>query len=70
MVVLEISMVEPKSTSHLLTDDDLDVVLKIARNRAALMMRLKEALVKGDDAASLALAREACGLEPKEVTHA
>ena len=55
---------------HLLSDADLDVVIKIARARAALMMRLKEALEQKDDTLALALARQVCGLEPTEASHA
>jgi hypothetical protein len=44
--------------------DDIEVVTRIARNRAELMQRLKEALQAGaDDAEVRKLARQACGLE-------
>lgn len=67
--LLEIESMEAK-TAKRLSDDDLDVVIRIGRARAAIAMRMKEALERDDDEAALALAREYCGLEPKEVTHA
>jgi hypothetical protein len=49
-----------------LTDEDVELLTRIARERAALMQRLKEALRAHDEKQALALAREACGVEPEE----
>ena len=38
-------------------------IIAIARERAALVMRMKEALLDGNDAEALKLAREVCGME-------
>jgi hypothetical protein len=49
-----------------LTDDDIEAITRISRDRAALMQRLKAALEAGKEAEALKLAREACGLEQQQ----
>jgi hypothetical protein len=46
-----------------LSDDDLGVIVEAAQRRAALMRELRAALVTGNDALALKLARRATGLE-------
>jgi hypothetical protein len=55
-----------ESQGRKLTDEDVELATRIARERAALMKRLKGALVAHDDKQALAIAREACGLGPEE----
>ena len=46
-----------------LTDDDIEVITRIARERTALMQRVKAALLAGDEAEALRLMRQYCGFE-------
>jgi hypothetical protein len=46
-----------------LSDDDLSVIVEAARQRAALVSQLREALMAGDDRLALEVARKVCGLE-------
>jgi hypothetical protein len=48
-----------------LTRGDVDVITRIARERAELLQQLKAALVRGDTLLSLQLGRQYCGL-PEE----
>lgn len=53
---------QPNMEVRELTDDDLHHFLEIAQARAALIGQLKQALVAGDVAEALRLARKVCGL--------
>jgi hypothetical protein len=46
-----------------LTDDDLGVIVEMARKRAALVGEMRAALVAGDNDLALRLARRVAGLE-------
>jgi hypothetical protein len=50
-----------------LTRADIEAIMRIDRERAALLYRLKQAILDGDMPLERALAREIVGL-PKEVT--
>ena len=45
------------------TDDDLTVIVEAARKRAELVADMREALIAGDSALALRLARRVAGLE-------
>jgi hypothetical protein len=47
---------------------DAEFIAALAEKRAVLMRQLKAALLAGEDAQALELARAACGLEPKPET--
>jgi len=51
------------TTGDVLSPEVLRDIVAIAKQRAALVMRLKEALLDDDEALALKLAREVCGLE-------
>ena len=57
---------DTKDQKPALTRADIETILQIERERAALMHRLKEAVLGKDTSATLALAREVVGLEPIE----
>jgi hypothetical protein len=46
---------------------ELDAIMQVVRERAVLLLRLKEAILNGDSLLEHQLAREVVGL-PKEVT--
>ena len=46
-----------------LTDDDLGAICEAARKRAALVGEMRQALLAGEDALALKLARRVAGLE-------
>lgn len=50
-----------------LTRSDIDTILRIGQERAALLFQLKQAILAGDTLLEHQIAREVCGL-PKEVT--
>jgi hypothetical protein len=59
---------EVKRIGEELTLADVEAITRIAREHAALVRKLKEALIAGDILGALRLARQVCGL-PDEVTH-
>ncbi|HEY6371125.1 MAG TPA: hypothetical protein VIX37_11140 [Candidatus Sulfotelmatobacter sp.] len=46
-----------------LTDDDLDVIVTLARKRADMVGEMRAALLAGDNELALRLARKVAGLE-------
>lgn len=56
-----------KAEKSLLTREDIEAILDVGRQRAAILYRLKQAILDGDSALEHAIAREVCGL-PKETT--
>ncbi len=50
-------------------DGLLDVLIQIGRERQAIMDKMREALLAGDDGAALAFARELTGLPKKPHLH-
>ncbi len=54
--------IEPELANNPEADGLVDAITTVARERVALMERLRGALVEGDDASALALARELVGL--------
>ena len=60
-------MPEDKDRKPPLTRAEIEVILRIEREHAALLLRLKQAILAGDSLLEHQLAREVVGL-PKEIT--
>lgn len=59
-------MKPPEDQKPALTRSDVETLLEIGQRRAALLYRLKQAILAGDEALERQLAREVVGL-PKEI---
>jgi hypothetical protein len=57
---------EDKAKKPPLSRADIETIMRVGRERAALLYRLKEAILNGDSLLERQLAREIVGL-PKEV---
>ncbi len=49
-----------------MTRGDAEAIVEIARQRAALLQRVHEALVSDDQATAVRLMRQYCGIDPEE----
>lgn len=58
-------MKKPVQPERRLTAADVDIINRNVDQRREKLLRLKEALLAGDDAEALRRAREYCGLPPE-----
>jgi 5-bromo-4-chloroindolyl phosphate hydrolysis protein len=56
---------KPVQPERRLTAADVDIINRNVDQRREKLLRLKEALMEGDDAEALRRAREYCGLTPE-----